>query len=140
MFYVTLLTKSRQRYFSAVYEFTKRSSKCMKYSAKFKLQVVKFAQESNNCAAGREFCINEKLVRDWQKQVKKLRCTPKNKCSNCGELCQYPKENFPPGVLVHCHPKGWMDNAGMKLSVEKVWRSSEKEKSSCLGLLPSSFC
>ena len=34
-----------------------------------------------------------------------------------------PKENFPPGVLVHCHPKGWMDEAGMKLWVEKVWRS-----------------
>ena len=49
-----------------------------------------------------------------------------------------PKENFPPGVLVHCHPKGWMDEAGMKLWVEKVWWSSEKEKSPCLGLLPSS--
>ena len=34
-----------------------------------------------------------------------------------------PKENFPPGVLVHCHPKGWMDETGMKLWVEKVWRS-----------------
>lgn len=34
-----------------------------------------------------------------------------------------PKENFPPGVLVHCYPKGWMDEAGMKLWVEKVWRS-----------------
>jgi len=256
----------------------------MKYSAKFKLQVVKFAQESNNCAAGREFCVNEKLVRDWRKQVEKLKCMPKNKCSNRGKPCQWPeledkllhwieeqrqsgyivtrnmvvikvkavaaelqitgflasncwctkflrrknlalrqktkiaqklpedldqkitsfysfviksrrrenyqlvhignmdempvwfdmpsartvnakgaktvlvnttgheksrftvvlacladrtklkpmvifkretlpKENFPPGVLVHCHPKGWMDEAGMKLWVEKVWRS-----------------
>ena len=34
-----------------------------------------------------------------------------------------PKKNFPPGVLVHCHPKGWMDEAGMKLWVEKVLRS-----------------
>ena len=34
-----------------------------------------------------------------------------------------PKVNFPPGVLIHCHPKGWMDEAGMKLWVEKVWRS-----------------
>jgi len=47
-----------------------------------------------------------------------------------------PKENFPPGVLVHCHPKGWMDEAGMKLWVGKSvavttqW-SSEKEKSPC---------
>jgi len=36
------------------------SSKHMKYSAKFKLQVIKFAQESNNCAAGHEICINKK--------------------------------------------------------------------------------
>ena len=63
----------------------------MKYSAKFKLQVVKFAQESNNCAAGREFCINEKLVRDWRKQVEKLKCMPKNKCSNRGKSCQWPE-------------------------------------------------
>jgi len=40
-----------------------------------------------------------------------------------------PKKNFPLGVLVHCHPKGWMDEAGMKLWVEKEWRSrKEKEK------------
>ena len=63
----------------------------MKYSAKFKLQVIKFAQESNNCAAGREFCINEKLVRDWRKQVEKLKCMPKNKCSNHGKRCQWPE-------------------------------------------------
>jgi len=34
-----------------------------------------------------------------------------------------PKENFPPGVLVHCHPKARMDEAEMKLWAEKVWRS-----------------
>ena len=63
----------------------------MKYSAKFKLQVVKFAQESNNCAAGREFCVNEKLIRDWRKQVEKLKCMPKNKCSNRGKTFQWPE-------------------------------------------------
>ena len=67
------------------------SSKRMKYSAKLKLQVVKFAQESNNCAAGREFCVNEKLVRNWRKQVEKLKCMPQNKCSNCGKPCQWPE-------------------------------------------------
>ena len=36
---------------------------------------------------------------------------------------KFPKENFPPGVLVHCHSKGEMDEAGMKLWVEKVWQS-----------------
>ena len=34
-----------------------------------------------------------------------------------------PRENFPPGVLVHCHVKVWMDEAGVKLWVEKVWQS-----------------
>ena len=28
---------------------------------------------------------------------------------------KFPKENSPPGVLVHCHSKGEMDEAGMKL-------------------------
>jgi len=56
-----------------------------------------------------------------------------------------PKAKFPPGILVHCRPKGWMDEAGMKLWVEKVWRSRpsgllRKKISPCLGLLPSSSC
>lgn len=67
------------------------SSKRMKYTAKFKLQVVKFAQESNNCTATREFGVNEKLVRDWQKQVEKLKCMSKNKCSNRGKQCKSPE-------------------------------------------------
>ena len=66
-------------------------SKRMKYSAKFKLQVVKFAPESNNCAASREFSVDEKLVRDWRKQVEKLKCMSKNKCSNRGKRCQLPE-------------------------------------------------
>lgn len=63
----------------------------MKYTAKFKLQVVKLARESNNCAASREFGVNEKLVRDWRKQVEKLKCMPKNKCSNRGKQRQWPE-------------------------------------------------
>ena len=71
--------------------FTKMSSKRMKYTAKFKLQVVKFAQESNNCAASQEYGVNEKLVRDWRKQIEKLKCIPSNKCSNRGKRCQWPE-------------------------------------------------
>ena len=48
-------------------------SKRMKYTAKFKLLVVKFAEESNNWAASRELRINEKSVRDWRKQIEKLK-------------------------------------------------------------------
>ena len=32
-----------------------------------------------------------------------------------------PKEDIPPGVLVHVHEKGWMDEQGMLLWIEKVW-------------------
>ena len=63
----------------------------MKYTAKFKLQVVKFAQESNNCAASQEYGVNEKLVRDWRKHIEKLKCIPSNKCSNRGKRCQWPE-------------------------------------------------
>ena len=66
------------------------SSKRLKYSAKFKLCVVRFAEQSNNCAASRKFCINEKLVRDWRRQVEKLKCMPKNKCADRGKRCQWP--------------------------------------------------
>lgn len=63
----------------------------MKYTAKFKFQVVKFAKETNNCTASWEFCVNEKLVRDWRKQIEKLKCMPKNKCSNQGKKYQWPE-------------------------------------------------
>lgn len=71
--------------------FTKMPSRRMKYTAKFKFQVVKFAKETNNCTASWEFCVNEKLVRDWRKQIEKLKCMPKNKCSNQGKKCQWPE-------------------------------------------------
>lgn len=32
-----------------------------------------------------------------------------------------PKDKIPAGVLVHVHPKGWMDKAGVKLWLERVW-------------------
>ena len=34
-----------------------------------------------------------------------------------------PKDNFPAGVVVHNHPKGWMDESGVKIWIEKVWRA-----------------
>lgn len=85
----------------------------MKYTAKFKFQVVKFAKETNNCTASWEFCVNEKLVRDWRKQIEKLKCMPKNKCSNQVKKCQWPeledklivwiKEQRQSGYIVTCN-------------------------------------
>ena len=34
-----------------------------------------------------------------------------------------PKAKFPSGVVVHVHPNGWMDEDGVLLKIEKVWRS-----------------
>lgn len=65
-------------------------SKRMKYSAKFKLQVVNFAEETNNCAASRKFGVNEKLVRDWKRNATQLAVMPRNKCANRGKSCQWP--------------------------------------------------
>lgn len=66
-------------------------SKRMKYSEKFKLQKVKFAEDLNNCAASQKFSMNEKLVQDWRRKVEKLKCMPKNKCANRGKKCQWPE-------------------------------------------------
>ena len=30
-------------------------------------------------------------------------------------------EKFPNGVLIHCHPKGWMDESGVIMWHERVW-------------------
>jgi len=30
-------------------------------------------------------------------------------------------EKFLPGVVIHCHPKGWMDEEGIILWLNKVW-------------------
>lgn len=30
-------------------------------------------------------------------------------------------EKFPNGIIVHCHPKGWMDENGICLWLDKVW-------------------
>ena len=35
------------------------------YEARFKLTVVDFAEKSNNSAAGRQFGVSEKLIRDF---------------------------------------------------------------------------
>ena len=49
------------------------------YPALFKLKVIKRAEETNNCVAGREFGVNEKLVRDWRKSKATLQSLPKSK-------------------------------------------------------------
>ena len=64
----------------------------MKYSASFKLQVVKFASDnSNNSAASRKFGIDEKLVRDWRRKIDNIKSLRKTKCADRGRKCQWPE-------------------------------------------------
>ena len=64
----------------------------MKYSASFKLQVVKFASDnSNNSAASWKFGIDEKLVRDWRRKIDNIKSLPKTKCADRGRKCQWPE-------------------------------------------------
>ena len=46
-----------------------------------------------------------------------------------------PKEPIPPGVLIHVHDKGWMDEQGMLLWIKEVWECRPGHllnKKSCL--------
>ena len=64
----------------------------MKYSASFKLQVVKFASDnSNNSAASRKFGIDKKLVRDWRRKIDNIKSLPKTKCADRDRKCQWPE-------------------------------------------------
>lgn len=63
----------------------KRSS----YEAGFKLKVVSRAEESNNSIASREFCVSEKLVRDWRKMKADLEKIPKDKKARRGLTTSY---------------------------------------------------
>ena len=60
----------------------------MHYEATFKLKVINFAKEMNNSSATREFSVNEKQVREWQKakvmlsEMPKIKCTTMTECVN----------------------------------------------------------
>uniref|UniRef100_A0A3B3TFI6 HTH CENPB-type domain-containing protein n=1 Tax=Paramormyrops kingsleyae TaxID=1676925 RepID=A0A3B3TFI6_9TELE len=57
------------------------STKRKKYDASFKLKVVNFAMEHNNCAAARQYGVTEKMVRDWKSNEKALKSMPRGKCA-----------------------------------------------------------
>ena len=120
--------------------------KRMKYSASFKLQVVKFASDNSiNSAASRKFGIDEKLVRDWRRKIDNIKSLPKTKCADRGRKCQWPElekkvvewveENRKSGLavtrnLIHLHAKKtvcqWVKESWQELSKEIVERSFKK--------------
>lgn len=67
-------------------EKTSRSS----YTAKFKLVVIKHAEENGNRAASRKFDVPETNVRDWRKQKAKLSVTTRDRRSFRGKKAMYP--------------------------------------------------
>lgn len=56
-----------------------RKQKCNSYTARFKLKVISFVEQSNNSAASRQFVVYEKFIRDWHKNMAKLENIPKSK-------------------------------------------------------------
>ncbi|XP_058026230.1 neurotrophin receptor-interacting factor homolog isoform X2 [Ahaetulla prasina] len=59
------------------------------YEAAFKLKVVSRAEESNNSIASREFCVDEKQVREWRKMKADLEKLPKAKKARRGLTTSY---------------------------------------------------
>ena len=56
------------------------ASKRASYTAAFKLKGIETAEKCGNRAAGREYSVNEKLVRDWKKKAE-LEALPRGKRS-----------------------------------------------------------
>ena len=57
------------------------ASKRASYTAALKLKVIETADKCGNRAAGREYSVNEKLVRDWRKKKAELEALPRGKRS-----------------------------------------------------------
>ena len=60
------------------------------YTAGFKLQVIKFAKEKGNRAAGREFDVGETSAREWRKDEKELKKLNPRKRARQGGKPKWP--------------------------------------------------
>ena len=58
---------------------SERGSPRTLYTAVFKLHVIAYAVSHGNCAAGRQFLIDESCVRRWRLQRERLQKIPRNK-------------------------------------------------------------
>ena len=67
------------------------SSRRNSYTANFKLQVVAFAETTNNSIAARRFSVHEKQVTEWRKKQNALSEMPKAKKAACGRRPMYPE-------------------------------------------------
>ena len=60
------------------------------YTADFKLDVIKFAKERGNRAAGREFGCSEKNVRDWRLDEEEIKKMNPRKRARRGRNARWP--------------------------------------------------
>ena len=67
---------------------TQKGSPCASYTADFKLKVVLFTEQNGNQAAGRNFSVDEKCVRRWGSQKKKLKKKPRSRSAKQGKSAQ----------------------------------------------------
>jgi transposase-like protein len=61
------------------------------YTAEFKLKIVKYDEGNNNKSAGREYCVDESIVRDWRKYKNVLSVMPRGKRARRGGLPYWPE-------------------------------------------------
>ncbi|BFZ08023.1 hypothetical protein BsWGS_11062 [Bradybaena similaris] len=60
------------------------------YATGFKLKVIAFVEQSNNCMAARHFTMNEKQVREWRKKRLELSLLPVGKKAARGRKALFP--------------------------------------------------
>jgi transposase-like protein len=62
------------------------------YTGKFKLEVVKYAEDNGgNRAAGRQYAVSEKLVRDWRRNQDTIKEMPRKKRARRGKDALWPE-------------------------------------------------
>ncbi|XP_061435718.1 zinc finger protein with KRAB and SCAN domains 1-like isoform X5 [Lethenteron reissneri] len=61
------------------------------YTAAFKLQVCKFAEDEGNRAAGKAFSVDEKSVREWRKSIAELKAMHPRKRARRGPKAKWPQ-------------------------------------------------
>lgn len=61
------------------------------YTAEFKLKTVEYASKHGNRAAGREFNVDERMVRNWRKNQSALENAPRSKRANRAGTTKFPQ-------------------------------------------------
>ncbi|KAG5285656.1 hypothetical protein AALO_G00005910 [Alosa alosa] len=61
------------------------------FTARYKLDAIQLAKEKGNRAAGREYGIDESVIRRWRANEEKLRSFPEDKKANRGHSSHHPQ-------------------------------------------------